>query len=303
MASDLFAGVLPFLHVAEELSFRRAAARLGVTVAAVSKAVGKLEAELGVTLLDRTSRSVALTEEGAAFLARCRDAVDAIRAGREVAAQARGLVAGVARLSLSPILARPVVAELGRLVGRHPKLAVQLVVTDRLVRLVEEEVDVALRVGALDDSTLIARPLYASRWTTVASAAYLATHGTPRSVEALASHRRVAFVSPRGKARAWSFATGTLDAPAVIQLDHGELLVEAALAGVGVVQVLDFMVHAPLRDGRLIELLSDQAALGPPIHAVCSARRRQVPRVKAVLELLTELFARLTAEARARARQ
>lgn len=288
---DPFSGVVPFVHVAEEKSFRRAAARLGVTTAAVSKAVGKLEAELGVALLERTSRSVALTDEGAAFLERCRDALDAVRAGRELVAQARGTVAGRLRVTVSPILSRLLVGELGRLLLRHPRLTLELSVTDRLTRLVEEEIDVAIRSGELDDSSLVARVLHTPQWTTVASPAYLARRGTPRTIDELARHDRLVFLLPRGKPRPWTFSEGTLDAPAVVQVDQGDLLVDGALAGLGVAQVLDFMVKAHVREGRLIEVLPELAAPGPTIHAVCSPRRKNIPRVRAFLDLLSGMFA------------
>ena len=142
-----FAGVVPFVAVAEEQSFRAAAARLGLSVAAVSKAVQKLEARLGATLLARTSRQVALTAEGALYLARCRAALDELQAGRELVAEATKVAQGPLRISLSPIVARPVATRLGSLAARHPRLAFELVVTDRLTRLAEEGIDVAVRIG------------------------------------------------------------------------------------------------------------------------------------------------------------
>jgi DNA-binding transcriptional LysR family regulator len=99
-------------------------------------------------------------------------------------------------------------------------------------------------------------------------------------------------MSPRGKAQPWVFSESVFDEPASVQLDHGELLVDAAVAGVGVVQVLDFMVERHVRDGQLVELLPELAAAGPTIHAVRSARRRNVPRVNALVELVTHVFSR-----------
>ncbi|WP_309893445.1 LysR family transcriptional regulator [Archangium sp.] len=123
---DLFAGILPFVHVAQERSFRRAAERLGVSTAAVSKAVQKLEADLGVRLLERTSRQVALTPEGESFLERAREAVAQVRAAREVAAQAQSAPKGPLTVTLPYILSPLVLPRLVRLQARHPALTLHV---------------------------------------------------------------------------------------------------------------------------------------------------------------------------------
>jgi LysR family transcriptional regulator, regulator for bpeEF and oprC len=287
---DPFSGVVPFVHVAEERNFRRAAERLGVTTAAVSKAVAKLEADLGVSLLARTSRSVALTPEGEAYLARCREALSAIRDAREQVARTRGVAQGPLRVTVSAIIARVVVAELARFTQRHPQVTLHLSVTDRVAKLGEEEIDVAIRTGALDDSTLVARKLYAPRWVAVASPAYLARRGTPSTPEELMRHDTLRFVTPRGKPRAFAFTSGAVDTKGPLFVDNGDMLVHAALAGVGIAQVLDFMVDDALREGRLIEVLREHAVAGPTVHAVCASRRKNVPRVRAFLDFASELF-------------
>ncbi|HYI01298.1 LysR family transcriptional regulator, partial [Hyalangium sp.] len=153
---DLFSGVLHFLHTAEERSFRKAAAHLGVTTAAVSKAVAKLEAELGITLVAE----------------------------------------GELKVSMPLILGRAVVPELGRLAARHPRLSFNLSLTDRFSRMAEEGVDVAVRIGELEDSSLVSRTLRVPQWVTVASPAYLGRHGTPRHYKELERHACLKFVTP-----------------------------------------------------------------------------------------------------------
>lgn len=295
---DLFSGVLPFLHTAEERSFRKAAAHLGVTTAAVSKAVARLEAELGVTLLHRTSRHVSLTPEGTAFLEHCREAVTRMQAGRELVAQAQKVVEGELKVSMPLILGRAVVPELGRLAARHPRLTFNLSMTDRFTRMAEEGVDVAVRIGELDDSSLVSRTLRVPQWVTAASPAYLGRNGTPRHYKELERHACLKFVTPSGVTREWTFRDRreaqplTVRTPDAVRIDHGELLVEAAVAGLGICQAFDFMVTEHLRAGRLVEVLSPYAAEGPPIRALCLPRRQSTPRVRVFLDFLQQILRR-----------
>jgi LysR family transcriptional regulator for bpeEF and oprC len=294
---DPFTGVLPFVHTAEARSFRRAAERLGVTPAAVSKAVAKLEDELGVRLLDRTSRSVALTAEGEAWLARCREALAQLDAGREELMRAARVPKGSLTVSAPFILGRLLVAPLARFGSRYPAVDLHLRFTDRLAKLGDEHVDVAIRLGDLEDSSLVARRLRKTRWVTLASPAYLARRGAPRKPSDLAAHNCLAFVRPNGQPARWPFREGGEDVvirpEGTLDLDHGELLVDAALADLGVVQILDFMVGDLVRDARLVEILPEFAAEGPPVHALCAPGRQSTARIRAFLEFLVEVFARV----------
>lgn len=295
--NDLFAGILPFVHVAEERSFRRAAQRLGVSTAAISKAVLRLEGELGVPLLVRTSRSVTPTPEGEAFLLECREAVRKVTAAREQASDARRRPRGEVHLTTSPVLSAAIVPALPLLHAKHPTLTFRVTVTDRLVRLVEEGVDVAVRLGAPEDSALVRRLLLEPRWVTVAAPRYLATAPAPDRPEGLHAHACLRFVGPSGKPRPWTFrdlGSGVLrqlpvDGPLVI--DEGERLLDAAIAGMGIAQVFDFMVTDHLHAGRLVEVCAAHAAPGPPIHALFPRERSRSPNVKALVTFLAERFA------------
>jgi len=291
---DLFAGILPFVHVAQERSFRRAAERLGVSTAAVSKAVQKLEGDLGVRLLERTSRQVALTPEGESFLERAREAVAQVRAAREVAAQAQSAPKGPLTVTLPYILGPLVLPRLARLQARHPGLTLHVRLGDRFSKLVDEHIDVALRIGALEDSSLVGPLLMRTRWVTLASPAWLARHGTPGHPDELAGHQCLKFVGTRGTAQEWMFRRQPGGRPEVVRtggtidVDHGPALLDLAAAGAGLCQVLDFMLDERVRDGRLVEVLADHAAEGPPVHALCVPGRQSVPRVRALLQLLVE---------------
>ncbi|MEZ4454410.1 MAG: LysR substrate-binding domain-containing protein [Nannocystaceae bacterium] len=293
MSSELFAGIAPFVAVAEERSFRRAAESLGVSTAAVSKAIRRLEESLGVRLFDRTSRSVALSPEGQALLGRAREALALLRAGREAASDAAREPRGSVRVSLPFVLVRALTPALARLGPQHPELAVHLHFSDQLTRLVDDQIDVAIRMGELADSSLVGRLLFRPRWVTLGAPAYLGRRGVPRRPDDLAHHELLAFVMPNGQRRPWELrrASGRGEprviAPAgAIDSNFGDALVEAAVAGVGLLHVLDFMAADAIARGDLLEVLGDHALPGPPIHALCLAERQNTPRVRAVLDAL-----------------
>jgi len=294
VSSDLFAGVLPFVRTAEERSFGRAAKSLGVTTAAVSKAVRRLEDGLGVKLLDRSSRVVTLTREGAVFVERCRQAVLSVQGAREAMKDARRAPQGELAVTLPFILAPFVVPDLARLGAQYPRLSFRLHLSDRIARLPDESFDVAIRLGDLEASSLVSRLLRKTRWVTVASPSYLTRMSSPKSPAELSTHNCLRFVSPNGKARDWTFADGsrtiTADVSGNLLIDHGTSLLAAAEAGMGLCQVLDFMVEDVLRGGALVEVLAGFAAEGPSIHALATSSRVRSANVRAFMQFLVESF-------------
>ncbi|MCA9653271.1 MAG: LysR family transcriptional regulator [Myxococcales bacterium] len=291
--ADPFDGILPFVHTARARSFRVAAEQLGVTPAAVSKAIKRLEGELGVALLHRTTRRVSLSDEGARFLAHCEGALAHVQAGRDELEAARRVPRGELTVTLSHVLGPFLLARLPRFTARYPGLRLDLRLTDRRSRLVDDRIDVALRVGPLPDSTMVARKLLSPRWATVAAPDYLARHGTPDRPAALSGHACLRFRSPRGKAVPWTFLDdagqpAAIEVPGRVDLDQGQLLVEAALAGLGVAQVFDFMAHEPIREGRLVEVLHPFAAPGPEVFALVLPQQAKAPKVRAFLDFATE---------------
>jgi DNA-binding transcriptional LysR family regulator len=236
---------------------------------------------------------VALTREGELFLAHCRQAVSEVDTARDAVAQARRVAQGDVTLSLPFVLGPHLVRRLEGFHARFPSLALHLHVTDRHVRLGDESVDVAIRVGLLADSSLIVRRLMQPRWATVASPRYLARRGTPERPSDLAGHECLKFRPPRGGTVEWVFAGARREPERVrtagrLDTDQGELLVDAALAGLGLCQVFDVMVERHVRDGTLVEVLRDFAAPGPPVHALCLAGQQRVPRVRALLDYLRD---------------
>jgi DNA-binding transcriptional LysR family regulator len=294
MRLDLFRGVVPFVAVAEARSFRAAATRLGVSVAAVSKAVKALEVELGVPLLARTTRAVALTPQGEVLLERSRVAVAAMQGARDTLDGAHRAPRGPLVISAPFVVAPLVTAVLPLLRARYPELRFTLRVSDALAKVGEGEVDLALRVGVLADSTLVARKLCSTRIVSAATPAYLSRRGTPHSLEQLERHDCLVLVAPNGKPRPWLFASGPRAVPATMLVDHGPSLVDAALSGLGICQAFDFMVQPLIATGALVEVLPQLAATGPNIFAVCTAAKKTNPNVRVAIDALAKAFAAKT---------
>lgn len=295
-AEQLFQGVLPFVEVARSRSFGQAAATLGISTPAVSKAVSRLEQRLGVRLLLRTSRTVELTPEGERYLSRCQEAVASMEAAREQMNASKRAPSGDLAINLSPILAPQLVPALPRFAARYPRVTLRVSLSDRVSKLHEERVDVALRVGVRTDSSLIQKRLLVTRWVTVASPAFLARHEPPRVPADLLRLNCLRFVLPNGKPRDFTYqAPGVAEPEEVavrgnLVIDQGVQLLEAALAGMGVAQVLDFMTHQLLRGGALTEVLAPFSAPGPAVYAVATPERHRSPNVRAFNAFLSELF-------------
>ncbi|HAA54833.1 MAG TPA: LysR family transcriptional regulator [Myxococcales bacterium] len=293
---NLFDDLLPFVYVAENESFRKAAAKLGLTPAAVSKSVQRLEKRLGVQLLHRTTRQVALSHEGSLFLARCKNAMSELQMGHDEVSQYQEIVQGTLTVSLPMILGRFVVQKLGGFRQRYPKLTLHLRFTDQYSNLIDEQVDIAIRIGALEDSTLISRALMKTRWVTVASPGYIATHGLPEHPSTLQSHQCLKFHSTRGVPVEWIFLdpqskqTEIYPTPLSFSSDQGDILLEAALSGQGICQAFSFMTQHLLQKGHLLEVCKDYAADGPPIHALTTAGRQHSPRIRVFIDYLLTIF-------------
>lgn len=291
---DWFAGVVPFIAVVEEKTFRAAGVRLGCSTAAVSKAVLALEARLGVTLLQRGARGASPTPEGEAFYRRAHEAVSGLLAARDEVSASRAAPKGPLHVSLSFIVASLFVDKLDRFVARYPRVELRLSFSDRMARFAEDRVDVSVRVGGHDEPSLVVRKLADTRWVTVASPAYLARNRPITSADDLEDHRCLCFVTPNGTQRAWTFATDTTPTsvrvtPAVL-VDQGEHLVRMALAGLGVAQVLDFMVRSAIEKGELVEVLADRSAAGPELRLVSTRERARSANVRALVSWAKELF-------------
>lgn len=285
-----------FVRVGDARSFTAAANQMGLTASGVSKAIARLEGELGVKLLHRTTRSLSLTADGAIFLDRCRQVLSDLNDARLALSQTASEPRGRLRVSMPVALGRLIVIPgLVRLRGRYPELVIEASVTDRHIDLVEEGFDAAIRIGELPDSGLIARRLAGTRWVTCAAPAYLDRFGHPATLEELEGHERVIFVSREtGRVMPWVFNDGGTrrigPGGGGFTVDNGEALVDAALAGGGIIYIHSYMVSHLVADGRLQSILDAFAAPGPGIHVVYPSSRHLSPKVRAFLDLAGELF-------------
>ncbi|MFO0758018.1 MAG: LysR family transcriptional regulator [Byssovorax sp.] len=298
------------LAVEAEGGFAAAARRLGVTRAAVSRAIGELEARLGVRLARRTTRKVVLTDAAAALVKRCagplRTVGEALDATRELSAGLAGTVrvAGPAAFGRDVLLP----ALLG-FRGAHPEVAIDLVLADQVEDLVARPIDVAVRLGPLEETSLIARAVGALPLALVAPAKLAAARRAPRAIDELDGWPAIQFRLPRTGARyAWPFEVRgelRLHEPkqVVFETDSIDAVAELARRGAGIAMVPRHLVEADLRAGRLVPLLEGQVAAGPPV-SVCHAQRAHMPkRVRALIEWLTGALPKGLDQARPRRRR
>ena len=283
-----------FLRVVEAGSFSAAARRLRMTPSAVSKLIARLEMRLGARLLNRSTRKLQLTPEGAAFHdSGVRILADLDAAEREAAAGA----APRGRLRVNsyvPFGQHRLMPLLPRFLERYPEISIEAVLTDNVIDLLEERADVAIRAGPLRESRLVARKLGESRMVVIGAPSYLAARGTPRTLAELAGHNMLAF----GFARlidGWPFvdaAGAQIIVPIVgnLTLTDGEAMRRTAIAGAGLARLAHWHVEADIAAGRLVPLLE---AFNPgdlePTHAVYVGQGKHLPaRVRAFLDFLAE---------------
>lgn len=284
-----------FLRVLDHGSISAAARSLDLSVAVTSQRLKRLEAHLGVRLFQRTTRSLHVTPEGQRLAEQGRPLVDDLEALTNGLREAGSEVAGTLRLTTSSTFGRlyvsPVLAEF---LARHPKVRVQADFDDQTVDLVGKGFDLAIRIGDLDDSTLVARQLAVNRRVVVASPDYLARHGTPKTPADLARHDCLVMVSHAGRRDVWRFTDRRRKTEVAVRVSgrlessQGELQSDAAIAGLGIALHSTWHVWEDLRAGRLVTLLDAYPVPPSGIYAVMPQRRHVPPRVRAFVDFMAE---------------
>jgi DNA-binding transcriptional LysR family regulator len=285
-----------FARVVETESFSAAARVLGISKSAASKQVSRLEDRLGVRLLNRTTRRLSLTEAGAAFYAACErvvaEAEAAEAAVRRLAAAPRGTLKVNVPMSFGMLYLAPALPDF---MARYPELAVDMVLNDRLVDLVEEGFDMGVRIGRLTDSSLIARRLGPNRMLLYAAPSYLSRHGRPETPRDLLRHECLVYSYQRNVGD-WRFRgpdgeETRLRVKGRLTINNGDALHAAALGGLGITLQPSFICGGDLEAGRVERLLPDwQAARESSIYAVYPASRNLLPKVRVFVDFLAERF-------------
>lgn len=283
-----------FARVVEEGSFSAAARYLGVTPSSVSRQISQLEGDLSARLFHRTTRKQSLTEAGEIYYRHARGIVADLEEARLAVSRLSDAPSGNLHLTAEADFA---VAILGPLLPefleRYPAVQLRLSLSSGIVDLVDSGIDLALRIGHLDDSTLIARKIAESRSVICASPAYLAIRGAPGHPSELVKHSCLSFRTSSGKTL-WKFELpeGSLEVPISGSLKANSLVLlrDSALAALGIIMIPSWMVRDELKGGRLVPLLSGfpRASANAPINAIYAHRRHLAPKVRAFVDFLAE---------------
>ncbi len=284
-----------FVRVLDRGNFSLAANDLGITPSAVSKLVSRLEDRLGVRLLERSTRRLALTPEGETFLSRARRIVADIEEAEAEVASVRGAPRGKLRINSGTAFGLHQLApSLAEFLNRYPEIDIELSITDRLVDLIEEQADIAVRSGHIPDGPFVQRKLADLQRVICAAPAYLARRGTPKLASDLKDHDCIV-VAGSGLNR-WPFKTRSgvdvVDVRPRVTTDDAEAALRLAIEGAGIVRLSDVIVGGPLRDRELVAVLADIHHVEPfPLSAIYPAGRNRLPRVAVFLKYIEERFA------------
>jgi DNA-binding transcriptional LysR family regulator len=294
MDGRLLTGVTVLDAVIASGGFSKAADALGMSSSGVSHAIARLEARLGVRLLDRTTRSVALTDEGRRFYERVRPSLEEIEEAAVDASSAAARVRGRLRVNIDPFFSRLVLAgNLGGFLAKYPELALEMITREQVGDLVADGVDVAVRFGEPLSASLIARKLADIQILTVASPRYLKRHGRPRVPQDLPRHSCIDFRDPQtGRAYDWEFHRNGKILPVkvasrLVLSDAGTMLTEC-LAGTGICQVLAIAVKDQLAKGKLVNLFPDWADETFPLYALYPSRHHPAAKVRAFIDFVSQ---------------
>ena len=291
---DQLTGMRVFAAIVDKGGFAPAGQALGISKTMVSKHLAAIEDRLGVRLLYRTTRKIGLTEIGAEYFRRCQEIVQLVEEADsrllDSGGQARGLLRVSAPVSFSELHLASCIAEYR---GGHPLVQVELIVDDAVVDLIEEGFDLAVRIGRLKDSSLVARRLAPANIVLAASPAYLAARGTPLHPDDLVQHDCLLYTNSTER-DGWRFEAA--DGPRTLRVrgplisNNGGILMQAAIDGQGIAEVPTFIAGAALQDRRLVEVLPGQMPQDRAIYAVFPGNRHLSPKVRSFVDFLVERF-------------
>ncbi len=286
---DRFESMSTFVAVVEAGGFSAASRRLSMPLATVSRKVSELEDQLGVRLLNRSTRKVTLTEPGQQYFAACQRILDDLGEAERAASgeyeAPRGELVVTAPIVFGRLHVLPVVAEF---LKREPEVSIRLQLADRFVNLIEEQVDLAVRIGNLPDSSMIAKRIGSIGYVACASPKYLADRGTPSTPKELVDHCCITFTGIRAPAKEWAFKMGRKETAVSVRprlvVTTAEAAVDAAIAGVGLARVLSYQVVDAVKRGRLALVLRDYEPEPFPASLVYPSGRHVPQKLRAFLD-------------------
>lgn len=292
---DRFLEMQSFRAVVEMGSFVKAAESLGLSKAAVSRHVGELEARLGVRLLHRTTRRLSLTDEGSVFNERCRTVLGGLEeAEAEITSRSSGVARGLLRIN-APVTfgithLAPVWAEFHQ---RYPQVELDISLSDRVVDVVDEGYDLAIRIATLPSSSLISKRLASTRMVLCASPGYLQSHGRPTHPSELVEHQVMGY-SYWSSGDKWQFNRSedlvSVTLKPWMHTNNGDTCLALALAGEGIILQPSFMVNSYLANGQLVELMPEYKSIELGIYAVYPSRKHITPKLRALIDFLFGRF-------------
>lgn len=294
--SDLVGAMITFAKVAEANGFSEAARRLGVSKSAVSKHVTRLEDHFGTRLLNRTTRRVSLTEAGLALYERCARIAEAVEEAEQAVSShsdsPRGQLRVNAPVTFGLMHLAPAIPDF---LAAYPDVTMDLTLNDRFVDVVDEGYDLAVRIAKLADSSLIAKKLAPAPRKILASPEYLARHGMPKEPADLAHHACLGYSNSPGRDEwrvRWKGEVETIRIRSPLVVNNGDVLLSAALKGLGIVWIPTFMSYAHLRDGSLVHLLPDGDDHSLSVYALYPHSRHLSPKTRAFVDFLARRFRR-----------
>jgi len=290
---DRFEEMQAFVRVVESGGISAAARRLGMAKSVISRRLQELENRLGVQLLQRTTRRINLTEEGRRFHQRCQRILDELEEAERSLSSEQQRVHGLLRLA-APLsfTQRHLMPLLNEFMQRYPEVRLELDVEDRQINVIEEGVDLTIRIGRLDDSSLVARRLAPVRMVLCASPGYLARCGEPQTPQELSRHEGLSY-GHLSDQRQWTLydregRAHTTRPPIRMRANNGDVLLESVLAGLGVAVMPTFICHRELAEGRLVPLLAGYRPEESAAYALYPSRRHLPLRVRVLIDYLAE---------------
>lgn len=293
---DKFQEITTFTAVVDAGSFVKAADRLGMSKAAVSRHLVDLETRLGIRLLHRTTRKLSLTEEGELFYGRCKEILETIESAENEITSHTDDVSGLIRINAPFSFGIRKLAPLwGIFHQKYPKVTLDVVLSDRLVDVVDEGYDIAIRIAALSNSTMVSKKLTNTRIILCASPKYLKEHGTPTKPADLVNHQVINYSYWAGKEE-WSFdgpeGKESVHIKPFMQTNNGDTCLIAAIAHQGIVLQPSFIVGDAIRAGDLVEVMPEYKSIELGVYAIFPTRKHIAPKVRVLIDFLVEYFSK-----------